>query len=160
MVLQEQNAQVSEGKRSNFQKFHPPLNNLKNATKALNPDCGNQHLITVPPPHFFGVTLKNPPPPHCVRRSILSSNNTIRTGVFDGHTVRVRCARQYCETVVTHPLAQDTQPIQSTPPPLYKLRQSPKFIRSHCSLDTGVACAQHIQLPTPGTQIQKENIAW
>ena len=31
---------------------------------------------------------------------------------------------------------------------------------AYCSLDTGVACARHIQLPTPGTQVKKERIAW
>ena len=37
------------------------------------------------------------------------------------------------------------------PPPLYKLRQSPNGPYAYCSLDTGVACARHIPLPTPGT---------
>ena len=48
------------------------------------------------------------------------------------------------------------------PPPLYKLRQSPKLIRpyAYCSLDTGVACTRNIQLPTPGALVQKERIAW
>ena len=40
-------------------------------------------------------------PPPCVQRIIMSLNNKVRTGVFVGHAVR--CARQYCETAVTHP---------------------------------------------------------
>ena len=56
--------------------------------------------------------VQTPPPPPRVQRTILSSKNTIRTGVFIGHAV-LR-ARQYSETAVTHPSAQDTQPIQST----------------------------------------------
>ena len=57
----------------------------------------------------------------------------------------------------THSLKLDVP----TPPPLYKLRKCPKLIPyAYCSLDTGVACAQHIQLPIPGAQVQKERIAW
>ena len=40
-------------------------------------------------------------PPPRVQQTILSSKTTVRAGVFVGHAVR--CARQDCETVVTHP---------------------------------------------------------
>ena len=53
-------------------------------------------------------------------------------------------------------------PCPPPPPPCISYAKIPNQYGpyAYCSLDTGVACAQHIQLPTPGTQVQKERIAW
>ena len=58
----------------------------------------------------YGFSRRLNPPPR-VQRTIWSQINRVRTGVFVGHAVR--CTRQNCETAVTRPEAQDTQPIQS-----------------------------------------------
>ena len=54
---------------------------------------------------------RNTPPPRCPTNNYVIKKY-VRTGVFVGHAIR--CAQEYCETAVTHPSAQDTQPIQST----------------------------------------------
>ena len=58
--------------------------------------------------------------------------------------------------------AQGTFEVSTPPPPCISYAKVPNQYGpyAYCSLNTGVACARRIQLPTPGTHVQKERIAW
>ena len=75
----------------------------------------------------------------------------------------------YPPTPPTHSYVQHSCTVYSglysdsvPPPPCISYAKVPNQYGpyAYCSLDTGVACARHIQLPTPGARVQKERIAW